>query len=298
MRKVTIQQVYADLRDALDRAALTVPITTTAVPPPAPTHVTPGQEGRVIAVVSPKGGVGKTTVATNLAVGLAQRAHNSTVLVDLDIHFGDVATALNLTPDHSLPDVARGPASHDSIAVKSFLTAHETGLFVVPGSDSPAAADAVTAQDAAQLLHVLKRQFAFVIVDTAPGLSEHTLAVLDEADTVVLVTSLDVPGVRGLRKEIDTLTELHMVWGARYVVLNFNDTSRGLTVADVESTIRTKVDVVIPQSNVVPLSVNQGIPLLQSNGRDPVTQRLRALVDLVAPLDAPQRRGLFARRAH
>jgi pilus assembly protein CpaE len=292
-----------ELRGALDRTALTIPVATTgttpsATPSAASASLTPGQFGRVVAVVSPKGGVGKTTVATNLAVGLAMRAPNSTVLVDLDIHFGDVATALNLSPEHTLPDVSRGPASHDSIVVKSFLTVHETGLFVVPGSDSPAAADAVTAQDASQLLQVLRQQFAFVVVDTAPGLSEHTLAVLDEADTLVLVTSLDVPGVRGLRKEIDTLTELHMLSAARYVVLNFNDDSRGLSVADVEATIRAKVDVVIPQSNVIPLSVNQGIPLLQSNGRDPVTQRLRALVDLVAPVEAAHpRRGLFARRA-
>ncbi len=285
-----------DIRGALDRTA--VRLAPTAVPvgtAPVPVEAV---EGRVIAVISPKGGVGKTTVASNLAVGLSARHPQSTVLVDLDVHFGDVASALNLEPQHTLPDIARGPASHDSIAVKSYLTPHQTGLFVIPGSDSPAAADAVTPADVSRLLRLLRSQFQFVVVDTAPGLSEHTLAVLDEANTLVMVTSLDVPGIRGLRKEIDTLSELRLLSGARYVVLNFADPSRGLSIADVEATIRAKVDVVIPQSNAVPLSVNQGIPLLQSAGRDVATQRFGTLVDLISPVDsAAPRRGLFGRRS-
>lgn len=241
--------------------------------------------------------MGKTTVATNLAVGLAQRFPQQVVLVDIDVHFGDVASALNLTPTHTLPDIARGPAAQDTIAVKSYLTEHATGLYVVPGSQSPADADTVTAADIAQLLDLLRGQFAFVVVDTAPGLTEHTLAALDHTDSLVLVTSLDVPGVRGLRKELDTLTDLRIVPGTRHVVLNFHDNARGLTTADVEATIRAKVDVVLPVANAVPLSTNQGIPLVQSNGRDPVTRSLRVLVDAIAPEPGAARRGLFGRRA-
>lgn len=285
-----------DIRGALDRTAARL----APAPGPAETAQPAAEqvEGRVIAVISPKGGVGKTTVASNLAVGLALRHPQSTVLVDLDVHFGDVASALNLEPQHTLPDIARGPASHDSIAVKSYLTSHQTGLFVIPGSDSPAAADAVTAADISRLLRLLRTQFEYVVVDTAPGLSEHTLAVLDESNTLVMVTSLDVPGIRGLRKEIDTLSELHLLSGARYVVLNFADPSRGLSISDVEATVRAKVDVVIPQSNAIPLSVNQGIPLLQSAGHDAATQRFGALVDLISPgASTAPRRGLFGRRS-
>lgn len=283
-----------DLRSALDRAA-DILLRTGKVAAPVPQG--PGTVGRVITVTSPKGGVGKTTVATNLAVGLAQRAPQQVVLVDADVHFGDVGSALNLAPEHTLPDIARGPAAGDSIAVKSYLTPHSTGLYVVVGSESPAAADTVTTADLARLIDLLRSQFAFVVVDTAPGLTEHTLAVLDHTDSLVLVTSLDVPGVRGLRKEIDTMSDLQMVVGTRHIVVNFNDNSRGLSIADVEATIRAKVDVVLPQSNVVPLSTNQGIPLLQSSGRDPVTRALRVLVDHLAPEMPLEGGGIFARRA-
>lgn len=284
-----------EIRQALDRAAQF--LVTRATPVPEPQGG--GPRGRILTVASPKGGVGKTTVATNLAVGLAKKVPQSTVLVDLDVHFGDVASALNLTPEASLPDVTHGAPAQDSMALKSMLSLHETGLYVIPGSDFPAAADAVSIEAITHLLDMLASQFQFVVVDTAPGLSEHTLAVLDHTDTLVLVTSLDVPGVRGLRKELDTLTELGMILGARHVVLNFFEPTRGLTVGDVEATIRTKVDIVLPQTSLVPISVNQGIPLLQSHAKEPVTRQLQALVDLVAPVEGPAPKRLFglARRA-
>jgi pilus assembly protein CpaE len=242
-----------------------------------------GPAGRVISVVSPKGGVGKTTVATNLAVGLAQTGQHSTVLVDLDVQFGDVASALNLEPEHSLPDTVHGPASRDTMVLKTFLTLHDTGLYVICGANSPAAADSITAQEVSRLLQMLASEFQYVVVDTAPGLSEHVLAAMDQSSDLVLVTSMDVPGVRGLRKELDALTELGMLSESRCVVLNFTDGRAGLSVADVEATIGTAVDVMLPRSKATTASVNQGVPLLQSRGRDPMTKELRRLVGRFAP---------------
>jgi pilus assembly protein CpaE len=276
-----------EMKQALERAASHA---ASEGPQPGVPGAAP-QRGKVVTVASPKGGVGKTTVSTNLAVGLAQKEPNSTVLVDLDIHFGDVATALNITPEFTLPDMAHGPASRDSVALKSYLTQHSTGLFVVPGSESPAAADAVSPKEAGNLLNMLADQFKFVVVDTSPGLSEHTLSVLDQTDILLLVTSVDVPGVRGLRKELDTLRDISIVLDSRAVVLNFMHPSRGISVADVEASIGRKVDLVMPQSNAVPISVNQGRPLLQQGSRDPVAKQLKALVDLVTAGDQVQAKG-------
>jgi pilus assembly protein CpaE len=279
---VTPSAPVEEMKKALERAAThSGPRVTQAGTPGAPTATTSTQRGKVVTVASPKGGVGKTTVSTNLAVGLAQRLPQSTVLVDLDVHFGDVGSALNLTPEFTLPDMAHGPAAQDPLALKSFLFLHQTGLYVVPGSESPAAADAVTSKDVVNLLDTLAGQFKYVVVDTAPGLSEHTLAVLDQTDILVLVTSLDVPGIRGLRKELDTLRDIGLMLESRTVVLNFMHPSRGISVADVEASIGRKVDFQVPQSNSVPISVNQGIPLLQAGSRDPVAKQLKALVESV-----------------
>ena len=277
-----------EIRAAVERAAQAAAGRRRAL---RPLEDTARYTGRVITVASPKGGVGKTTVATNLAIGLTASAPQSTVLVDLDVQFGDVASALGLLPEHTLPDAVHGPAAQDTMVLKTFLTGHPSGLYAVCGSDSPAQGDTVTAEDVTRLLTSLAREFRYVVVDTAPGLSEQTLAALDRATDVVMLSSMDVPGVRGLRKELDVLRELCMIPAGRHVVMNFADPKGGLSVRDVETTIGTGVDVVLPRSPAVPPSTNQGVPLLQSGGRDPMTKELRRLVSRFAatPLVSPSR---------
>ncbi|WP_418606686.1 AAA family ATPase [Georgenia sp. SUBG003] len=289
----------SEIRGVLDRASLvaqTVQVQASGAQAPPE----PGLTGRIISVVSPKGGVGKTTTATNLAVGLARAEPHSTVIVDLDVQFGDVATALNLAPEYSLLDAVHGPAARDTMALKTFLSLHPTGLYAICAPDSPAAADGITAEEVGHLLRMLASQFRYVVVDTAPGLSEHTLAALDHASDLVLITSMDVAGVRGLRKELDILGELGMGAENRVVVLNFCTPRGGLSVADVKATIGRPVDIELPVSSAVLPSLNQGVPLLQTGGKDPIVKQFHNLVSSFAPVATPNepagRRAARSRR--
>lgn len=239
--------------------------------------------GRLIGVVSPKGGVGKTTVATNLAVGLAQADRGSTVLVDLDVQFGDVASALDIDVEHCLSDAISGRAVEDSMILKTYLTEHPTGLYVLCGPRTPADADAVTSDHIRRLLEHLVGEFRYVVVDTAPGLVEHTLTMLDRATDLVLVSGLDVPGVRGLRKELDTLDALSMTAASRQIVINMAERRSGMSVEDVQTTIGCRVDLVLPRHKDVLASVNEGIPLLQGTRNGPVSKGLRQLVERYLP---------------
>src|SRR3712207_2839369 len=269
-----------EIRDAIDRASQAASGRRRVLRPASETG---RYTGRVITIASPKGGVGKTTLSTNLAIGLTEAAPQSTVLVDLDVQFGDCASALGLTPEYTLPDAVRGPATEDTMVLKTFLTQHPSGLYAVCGSESPAAGDTVTGEDVSRLLASLAREFRYVVVDTAPGLSPQTLAALDRASDVVMLTSMDVPGVRGLRKELDVLRELCMIPAGRHVVMNYADPKGGLSVRDVELAIGTGVDVVLPRSRSVPVSTNRGVPLLQSGRRrDPMVKELRRLVSRFA----------------
>ena len=248
--------------------------------------------GRVLTVLSPKGGAGKTTVATNLAIALVERAPGSVVLVDLDVQFGDVATALSLEPEYTLDDVVHGAAVRDPIALKTHLTHHASGLSVICAPESPAVADTVTADEVSALLSTLSAQFRFVVVDTAAGLEPRTLAALDHTTDPVLLTTFDVPGARGLRKEIATLRELGMLTEARQVVLNFADPKAGLRTSDVEATIRSRVDLTLPFSKAVTAALNSGTPLLQHKPNDPVSKQLRKLVGHYVVADGRGPKGI------
>lgn len=268
----------ADLRIVLERAAAAAAARRRAAAPAAAGRL----RGKVIPVASPKGGCGKTTVATNLAVGLAQLAPQQTVIVDLDLQFGDVGTALQLTPDQGLAD-ALSVEHLDAMALKTFLMPHPSGLYALCAPDSPARADTITGDDVATLIGLLADEFRFVIVDTAPGLIEHTLAVFDQASDAVMVAGMDVPSIRGLAKELAILRELSLTRMTQHVLVNFADRRSGLTVKDVEAVIGTPVDIVLPRSKAVPLSTNRGVPLLQSGGRDPVAKQLHRLVARFQP---------------
>ncbi|MFO7690440.1 MAG: AAA family ATPase, partial [Cryobacterium sp.] len=178
---------------------------------------------QVIAVVAAKGGVGKTTVATNLAVGLARQAPLSVVLVDADVQFGDVATALSLTPARSLPDTVTAAAADDAMVLKAYLTPHPDGYYIVCGAESPADGDRVSGEQLGHLIGQLSEIFRIVIIDTAPGLGEHALAALEAATHAVFLCDMSVPGARGLRKEIAALTTVGIMPPTRHVVLNFAD---------------------------------------------------------------------------
>lgn len=245
-------------------------------PPWTPTPTAP-RPGRVVSVLSPKGGVGKTTVATNLAVGLAQAQAGSTVLVDLDLQFGDVATALGLEPETTLADIVRHRNHEDPIALKTQLAQHGSGLLVVCAPEDPAAGGTVTPEHVEALLVQLASQFRYVVLDTAAGLGAHTLAALDHTTDPLLLTSMDVPGVRGLRKELDALHDLGMLPDSRRIVLNFADPRAGLSLSDVQATIRTRVDASMPHSKAAVVAMNMGVPLVTHQPRDPVSKRLRTL---------------------
>ncbi|MDQ0633053.1 pilus assembly protein CpaE [Arthrobacter pascens] len=243
----------------------------------------PSNKGLVIGVFSPKGGVGKTTIATNIAIGLGKIAPMGVVIVDLDLQFGDVASGLYLSPEHTVTDAVSPAAAEDSLVLKAFLTVHPGGIYALCAPLSPIDADEITAGQISRLIEQLAEQFQYVVVDTAPGLPEIGLAAMEQCSDVVWVSAMDIPSVRGLRSGLDILRRLDILPETRHVVLNMSEAKSGLTVQDIESTIGAPVDVSIPRSRAVAFSTNRGIPLLQEPVKDPATKALNQLVNRFNP---------------
>lgn len=281
-----------DIRYILHEAVQHVKLLTPAEPPAQVQQPT----GRVISTISAKGGVGKTMVASNLAISLAKAMPNSTVLVDLDLQFGEIATTLGLDPEYSLEHVLPSAANGDTIALKSRLTHHESGLLVLPAPDDPATADSISSEHISQVLQALMQQFPFVVIDTATGLSDATLVALDHTTDPLLVTSLSVPALHGLRKVLDALTMLQTSNPNTKVIINFADTRDGVTRTDVVQTLGISDVVALPTTKRALASINTGVPLALSRPRDAFVKALcplaKSLVsdDAVAP-NAARRSG-------
>jgi pilus assembly protein CpaE len=256
--------------------------------------------GRVVMALCPKGGAGKTTISTNLALALAQVAPGEVVIVDLDVQFGDVASALGLRPDLTLADALRSIDDLDATTLKAHLTIHpQDDLYVLCAPTTPTEADEISVEQIEQVVTLLAESFKYVVIDTASGLDENTLTALEHATDLLLISATDVPSVRATVKEIEALRVIGKPQHLWHFVLNRADAKTGLTIPAIERTVGINVDVAIPSSRSVPLSLNQGEPLVLSDPRSAVSLAMLQLVRRVAPQAAPtdtRPSGIFRRR--
>lgn len=257
----------------LDRSRqLAVRVRTTGVP----ARISPREPGRIISVISPKGGVGKTTVAVNLAVSLAS-TDERVVIVDLDLQFGDVTGTLGVDSRHSVVDALGKAAARDEFVLRTMLTKYSAGVAVLGAPENPAAADRLDAHRIGHLLRQLAAEFDHVIVDTSPGLTEPTIAAIEQSEALVAVGGLDMSSVRGLRKSLELLKELNLLPRVVELVLNGVDKAVGLTVEDAERIIGVPADVLVPRRKAVAIAGNHALPVVETAPRDPAAKALRTI---------------------
>lgn len=269
----------------------------------APTGEGEAARPRIITILSPKGGSGKTSVGTNLAIGLAARNPRQVVLVDLDLQFGDVANVLRLSPTNTIGDVARKwPV--DSANLKLGLTSHTSGLYTLCAPLNPAEADDIVASHVTGILGALHQSFKYVVVDTDPGLSERVLSALDISTDMILVCATEVPSIRGLQKALQALDVVGITEPRRHFLINRADAKVGIELPDIERSIGHKVDVEVPSSIDMVRATNDGIPVMESQSNPTLVKAFQKLVDLIDPVDvagvsgdAGGSRRLFKRRA-
>lgn len=236
---------------------------------------------RIIVTLSPKGGVGKTTISSNLAVELANRSPLNVVLVDYDSQFGDVTSAFNLIPAHTIEDAFTQGGIQGSLVVQGLLNIVNDRLFVLGGSDSPAAMEKVSGAQLRNLLSQLADDYGSIVVDTSAGINDATLAALEVATDVVLVSTMDVSTIRSLRRSIDLLDKLLLLPSRRYLVVNMIDEEIGLTVEDVSSSLHMPVLTAIPRSPEIAFSMNVGEPMAQRRKPSDLQFAVREIADAI-----------------
>ena len=219
--------------------------------------------GQVIAVTGAKGGVGKTTLAVNLAAALAAETGDPTVLFDLSTQFGDAALLLNLFPRRTLADLVQADlADLDAALLDDYFVWHEGGVKLLAGASAPLAVDALTPASLTQILRVLRENYAHIILDVPLALTETARRALVEANRVLLVASLfDLTALANTRLWLEAL-RLETV----QIVVNRVSASNKLQPADLTRTLGRAADYFVPNDGkLVPASVNSGVPFVLSH---------------------------------
>jgi pilus assembly protein CpaE len=234
--------------------------------------------GRVIVSFSTKGGVGKSMLATNLACGLARRCARPVAIVDADLQFGDVAVLLGVSPERSVVDAAAALHQGEPEALRPLMVQHPaTGLLVLPAPVEPSAADQVTPEQMLMIVETLRRMCEFVVVDLPPHFDDTVLALIEAADEVLVVASMDIPSIKNLKVGIQTLDLLSLAGERVKLVLNRANAQVRLDVTEVERVLSLKTSFHVPSDIAVPQAVNRGIPVIVDNPRSPAARALEAI---------------------
>jgi pilus assembly protein CpaE len=284
VREVVEERDLSGLNQAVQRAErLAGELRMVGETGPAPTG---RKRGTVITVFSAKGGCGKTTIATNLAALLAQERHETVCLVDLDLAFGDVGIALQLVPARSIADAVAMGATLDSEGLEALLTPHSSGLQVLSAPLGPDAKENVKPDLVFRIIDLLAATFDVVIVDTPPAFDDTTLAAFDRTDTLLVLTTPDVPAVKNLKLSLETLHLINFPTQQVRVVLNRADAKVGLTAGDIEKSVKFPISARVPSSRDVPAAINRGVAISVDSPKHPVSQAIRTLADSVMPASA------------
>ena len=249
--------------------------------------VTVARVRRTIAVHSPKGGVGTSTVATNIAMAAAQRKPDRVVLVDLDLQFGQVATYLNIEPRQTLADVVRDEAAmREPELLRTYATKHDSGLHVLGAPHGPEQAELITADHVDKILSTLLETYDQVVIDTGSWLDERTLRAFANAENVVFVVNPEVATLKAVNLLVDYLNEAGTVAAKSMFVLNNLFGREIVKPRDVEQALGSKVDAELPYDPFLYLkAVNEGTPVVLGAPRSIVAERMTRLSDLVFGLN-------------
>jgi pilus assembly protein CpaE len=296
----SIRQVHAREKQKRSRMVMTIP------GGPGGPGEAGRKDGRIVTLFAPKGGVGRTTLAVNLAVALAGEQRQTVTLVDGSFQFGDVGVLLNLNPKNkSIIDVVADPGATDEELVDTTLINHSTGIKVLLAPPSPEMAELVTVDQVRRVMNRLRATNDFTVIDLWPHFNDVTLALLDTSDVILTILTLEISNIKNIRLFLEVAEQLGYSERIK-LVLNRADSAFGIRVADVESSVGRKIDhQVVSDGRTVVYALNRGVPFVWSNSQAPVSEDIlkisRALVAEVASTETEAekekaRKPLFGRR--
>ena len=243
----------------------------------------PVPQGTVITVFGAKGGIGKTTISSNLAVALAMECHQTVALVDMDTRFGDVAITMDIPVERSIADLARNLDNVDRTTLKEYLVQHESGVRILPAPTRPSDWRNLSASHIRDVVDVLAQTHDFVILDTPGTFNEIVAAAIEVGTMILLVTTLDMASIKDTVLALEMLHERFGNDDERIkVVLNRAGMDTGVREKDVERTLDADLWWRIPQDNEVVKAAQLGRPIVMSRPNSRASIQLKDMARALA----------------
>ncbi|NCW47411.1 MAG: hypothetical protein EBV95_04650 [Actinobacteria bacterium] len=240
-----------------------------------------GTRGKLITVYSAKGGCGKTTIASNLAAALSKDNSTSVCLVDMDLQFGDIATALRIHPTKTVTSALEMGESVDIEGLNKVLLRYENMFDVLLAPTNPSDVEMLNPEFLSKIVATLQHNYDFVVIDTSPALSEVIVRMLRDSDLVLLLTTLDMPAIKNLKLTISALDALGLSKSRRRLILNKSDLKVGLDAKDVEALVDEDISIQVPSSTKVTSASNEGQLVIQAHPHNPVSKAIFELANQV-----------------
>jgi pilus assembly protein CpaE len=271
------------------RRARYAPVAPLAAPGgPAAVAAAGRDTGKIITFFSPKGGVGRTTIATNLAVALHQLTSKPVVLVDGSLPFGDIAVILNMSPKaKTIADLIGSFETADSDVIESILVQHSTGIKVMLAPPTPESTELITGAHIKHVLELLRERYAYIVVDTWPSFQEQVITMLDVADVILTLMTLEITSLKNVRVFMEVVEKLGYDEAKVQLVANRNDSSGGIKASDVEASLGRKIPhTIVSDGRTLVLAVNRGVPFVISHRDSQVAKDIFALAQRVISAEA------------
>jgi pilus assembly protein CpaE len=243
---------------------------------------------RVLAVYSPRGGVGCSTIAANLALSIFEETNLRILLLEGKLFFGHFDVMLNIRTQNSIADLIPHSSNLDDNLIRDVVSRHASGLHVLMGPNDIQVAQGIRPDDLYNVFIGLQRMYDFIVIDAGSTLNENTVTLMDAADKILLVTTPDLASLHDTSKFIQFSRSLAYPQDKLLVALNRSNITGGLRSSDIESALHYPLFAQIPDDGANALrSINRGIPFTTRYPRNPVSRSIRSLADSLIELNNP-----------
>lgn len=245
----------------------------------------PAERGQVVAVFGAKGGVGKTTLAVNVAVALAKLKNLRVALVDADFSFGDVGTHLNVAPSRTILDLATRIDDLDEEVLRKVLVRHESGVNLLMAPYHPEDAERISPEVMMRIIERLVMVHDVVMLDCAAAYDERTLTVLERADQILMILTPEMGPIKNTSTFLGLTQKMEMPATKISLVLNRANSEGAIPAAEIERALQKPIPAQVASGGrAVVLSVNQGLPLVLTEPQHPFSLQVVRLAELVRTL--------------